>query len=179
MSSLHSSPLSSSTLAPLAPSSRPAGSRRLSALLLAAAVSALVVSADQWIESYAKGDLFLMWLVSWAVGFATLALLADSARKLGVGLAAAWADRAERRSRRRADAYLRALAARDPRIQAELEAAVERGARIQAQREEAFARQWLARHPAGTFNAGYQGPRGSFHTAPLTGLPTHLQYLPN
>lgn len=173
--------MSSSALPPSlsAPSSaRHPGGKRLAALLLAAAVSALMVAADHFIDSYTQGDLLWMWLVSWALGFATLVLMADSTRRLGVRLAAAGARGAQRYRQRQADAYLRALAARDPRIAAELQAAMERGATSPAQREEAFARHWVARHPAGTFNAAYQGPRGGFRTAPLTGLPTHQQYLP-
>ncbi len=177
---MSSSPLqaSLSSTSPSPAPARHAGGKRLAAVLLAAAVSALVVAADQLIDSYAQGDLFLMWLVSWAVGFATLALLADSTRKLGARLASAWAHGVQRYRQRQGDAYLRALAARNPHIAAELDAAITRGVPSQAQREEAFARHWVARHPAGTFNAAYQGPRGGFRTAPLTGLPTHLQYLP-
>jgi hypothetical protein len=46
-------------------------------MLLAAMVSALIVVADQLIDSWADGDLLAAWVVLWVVGFAAVALLAE------------------------------------------------------------------------------------------------------
>ena len=63
------------------------------------------------------------------------------------------------------------------RIMAEVQAAIHRATVVAQNMERALGRAWVERHPVGTFNAAYQGTRHSFKTTPLTGLPTHLQYL--
>lgn len=57
------------------------GSRSLATMLLAAAVAALVVLADQMIGSWADGHLFLGWVALWVVIFAGSALFAGTARR--------------------------------------------------------------------------------------------------
>lgn len=59
----------------------------LSALLLAAMVSALLVVANQVIDSWANGHLLVAWIALWLVGFTAIALFADAAHKLA-GVAA-------------------------------------------------------------------------------------------
>lgn len=54
----------------------------LSAMLLAALVSALVVVADQLIDTWADGHLMLAWVALWLVSFATLAVFSGAARQL-------------------------------------------------------------------------------------------------
>ncbi len=55
------------------------GSRGLAMMLLAAAVAALVVLADQMIGTWADGHLFLGWVALWVVIFAGSALFAGTA----------------------------------------------------------------------------------------------------
>ena len=58
------------------------GTRSLAAMLLAAMVAALVVVADQLVDTWADGHLLAAWVVLWVVGFAATALFADTARHL-------------------------------------------------------------------------------------------------
>lgn len=101
----------------------------LSAMLLAAMVSALVVVADQLIETWADGHLMVAWIALWLVGFAALALFAGAARKLActvVGALDAWSRRV---AQARSDERLWALAQSDPRVMADLDAALARNER--------------------------------------------------
>lgn len=101
-------------------------SRGLSAMLLAAMVSALLVVADQLIDTWADGHLMVAWVALWVVGFAAIALFAGSARTLAASVVQAWDAWSGRRAQRRADQHLWAYAQHDPRIMAELQAAVAR-----------------------------------------------------
>ncbi len=95
------------------------GTKGLSAMLLAAMVSALVVVADQLIETWADGHLMVAWVALWLVAFTAIALFADAAHKLA-GFASnslrIWLQEQEY-----ADQWHRAQA--DPRLLADLEAA--------------------------------------------------------
>lgn len=103
------------------------GTRSLAAMLLAAMVAALVVVADQLVDTWADGHLLAAWVVLWVVGFAATALFADTARHLArrtvTGLDA-WSQRV---ARARADARLLELARQDSRVMADLQAAMSRG----------------------------------------------------
>lgn len=101
----------------------------LSAMLLAAMVSALVVVADQLIETWADGHLMVAWVALWLVGFAALALFAGAARKLAVTVVSALDAWSERIARARADERLWAIARTDPRVMADLTAAMSRSER--------------------------------------------------
>src|SRR3990167_6223937 len=57
-------------------------SRSLAGMLLAAVVAALLVVADQLIETWADGHLLVVWVALWSVAFAALALLAPPLRQL-------------------------------------------------------------------------------------------------
>lgn len=95
----------------------------LAAVLLAAMVSALLVVADQLIDTWVEGHLLAAWVLLWVIGFAAVALLAPAARGLArrlVGGLDAWSQRV---ARRRADERLWELARKDPRIMADLQAA--------------------------------------------------------
>ncbi|MDD5336374.1 MAG: hypothetical protein PHS32_21760 [Rhodoferax sp.] len=97
--------------------------RGLSVMLLAAMVSALVVVADQLIDTWADGHLLAAWVALWLIGFAALALFSAPARKLAVTAVGALNAWSERLARARADERLWALAKADPRVMADLEAA--------------------------------------------------------
>lgn len=151
----------------------PASVRPLAALLLAAIVSALLVAADALIDTYADGHLLLAWSILWAIGFAAMALFADSARQAARRLLASASTWRARREAQAADATLWALAQRDPRIMADLQAAMERARAERCETELAHGRAWVAHHPVGTLNAAYTGPRRMYRSAPMTGLPMH------
>eukprot|EP01030_Chromulinospumella_sphaerica_P032877 gene32877-33678_t len=62
-------------------------SRTLSGMLLAAVLSALLVVADQVIDTWVDGHMLAAWVALWTVAFAALALLAPPLRKVSSGLA--------------------------------------------------------------------------------------------
>ncbi len=96
------------------------GARGAASLLLAAVVSALLVVANQVIDTWSEGHLLAAWMVLWLVAFAALALLTSPARRAGVALcgsALAWA---ETRRRAAEDQRTWQVALKDPRIMAEL-----------------------------------------------------------
>jgi hypothetical protein len=101
-------------------------SRALASLLLAAGVSALVVLADQLMESWAERHEIASWLVLWGIAVVAIALLRGItrilARKAMVGLDHWSAGVAQRR----ADARLLSMAQTDPRLMADLQAALDR-----------------------------------------------------
>lgn len=98
----------------------------LSAMLLAAMVSALVVVADQLIETWADGHLMVIWLALWLTVFAAVAIFADTARKLAVTAVHALDAWSQRVASARSDARLWAIAQTDPRVMADLQAAMSR-----------------------------------------------------
>ena len=60
------------------------GTRGAASLLLAAVVSALLVVANQVIDTWSEGHLLAAWMVLWLVAFAALALLTMPARRMAV-----------------------------------------------------------------------------------------------
>lgn len=96
------------------------GSRGLAAMLLAAAVAAMVVLADQMISSWADGHLFLGWVALWVVVFAGLALFADTARSLAARMLRSLDAWSQARAEARAESRLWAIAGTDPRLMGEL-----------------------------------------------------------
>lgn len=109
-----------------APAGQTAGHRGLSAMLLAAMVSALIVVADQVIDTWVDGHLMLAWVALWVIGFAALALFAGSAQTLAKATLSALNNWAARSAQARADRRLWASAEADPRIMAEVQAAIDR-----------------------------------------------------
>lgn len=105
------------------------GAQGLSAMLLAAMVSALLVVADQLMNTWADGHLMVAWVALWLVGFAAIAVFAGAARRFaGVVVSAlnAWSVRL---ANARSDQRLWAIAQTDPRVMAELNAAMIRNER--------------------------------------------------
>ena len=98
----------------------------LSAMLLAAMVSSLVVVADQLVETWADGHLMVAWVALWLVGFSAIAVFAGAARKLAVTVVGALDAWSRRVALARADARLWAIAQTDPRVMADLNAAMAR-----------------------------------------------------
>jgi hypothetical protein len=100
--------------------------KSLSAMLLAAMVSALVVVADQLMDTWAEGHLMLAWIALWVVAFAAVAVFAGAARKVATALVQALDAWSARIAQRRADERLWSSAMSDPRIMADLNAAMSR-----------------------------------------------------
>ena len=96
------------------------GSRSLATMLLAAAVAALVVLADQMIGSWADGHLFLGWVSLWVVIFAGSALFAGTARRAAKATLRSLDSWSRSLAEARAEARLWDLARTDPRLKAEL-----------------------------------------------------------
>ncbi|ROZ66726.1 hypothetical protein [Ramlibacter sp. WS9] len=57
------------------------GARAAASLLLAAIVAALMVVANQVVDTWTEGHLLAAWIVLWAIAFASLALLASPAKR--------------------------------------------------------------------------------------------------
>ncbi len=102
------------------------GTRGLSAVLLAAVVSGLLVAADQVVDSWTGGRLLAAWVVLWAVAFVAMALFAGTARRTAHSLVRvldAWSYRV---AQARADERLWATAKVDARVMADLQSAIAR-----------------------------------------------------
>jgi len=105
-------------------------SRALAGLLSAAVLAALLVVADQLIDSWAEGHLLLAWVMLWSVLFAGLALLARPLRIASVAAAWAMQNWLAARSLARYEQVAWELALQDPRVLQELRAAHTRSADI-------------------------------------------------
>ena len=102
------------------------GPRSLATLLLAAVVAAMVVVADQMIDTWADGHLLAAWVALWAVGFTAVGLFAGATRQVASKLWAnmdAWSANV---AQRRADERLWAIAKSDARLMADLQSAMTR-----------------------------------------------------
>lgn len=96
------------------------GARGTATLLLAAVVSALLVVANQVIDTWSEGHLLAAWMVLWVVGFAALALLAAPTRRAGLALRGAMGRWAEARRLAAEDERTWNLAQQDYRVMADL-----------------------------------------------------------
>ena len=108
------------------------GVRSLSVMLVAAAVSTLVMLADEYMSVWTDGHLFFGWVVLWAMVFAGLALFAGTARTLATrafGVLDTWS---QSLAQSRAEARMWDIAKSDPRIMAELMVARSRASEEQA-----------------------------------------------
>ena len=104
------------------------GARGTATLLLAALVSALLVVANQLIDTWTEGRLLTAWVLMWLVGFAAIALLAGPARTAGRGLRASLRTWKAARRRATADEALWQIALTDARVMADLSRAMSRDA---------------------------------------------------
>ncbi|QHE83614.1 hypothetical protein [Hydrogenophaga sp. BPS33] len=117
--------------------------RGLTAMLLAAVLAAVVVSADRLISTWADDQLFLAWVLLWVVVFASMALFADTARSLARRAAVGLDRWSQALAEARAETRLWKLARMDHRLMAELTAA-----RMRAQEE-------VAEQPAAPVTQSY------------------------
>jgi hypothetical protein len=104
------------------------GSRTLAGILLAAAMAALLVVADQLIETWTDGHLLAGWVALWTVVFAALALLAPPLRKVAAFTAGACTHCLEAWREACAQDRMWEAASHDPRVMEEIRAAVARQA---------------------------------------------------
>jgi hypothetical protein len=95
-----------------------------SRLLLAAVASALLVSANQLVESWVAGSPLSTWFVLWLISFAALALLAGPCRRAAAWLRAALKARRARRLQAEHDMHCWESALSDPRVMAEIRRAL-------------------------------------------------------
>ena len=98
--------------------------RASATLLLAAIVSALLVVANQVVDTWTEGHLLAAWILLWTIGFAALALLAAPARTAANALRASYAESKARRLRRRQDEQYWQAALEDARIMADISRAM-------------------------------------------------------
>jgi hypothetical protein len=111
---------------PLGQPSRKRGvdrSRSLAGMLLAAVVAALMVVADQVIDTWADGHLLVVWVALWTAAFTALAMLAPPLRQLTDTIAARLTRWSAVRAQRRSDNALWAFAQQDYRVMRDLQVA--------------------------------------------------------
>lgn len=95
----------------------------LAGVLLAAMMSALLVVADQLVDTWADGHMLAAWVMLWLIAFAALAFLAPTTRQISAWVLRALDAWSRRMARLRADERLWDMALQDPRIMADLRSA--------------------------------------------------------
>ena len=104
------------------------GSRTLAGMLLAAAMAALLVVADQVIDTWSDGHLLAGWVALWTVAFAALAVLAPPLRQMAAYLAGGFFRNIAAMRAAQAEARMWEMASHDPRVMDEIRAAMARQA---------------------------------------------------
>ena len=102
------------------------GKRGLATLLLSAMAAAMMVVADEVMNTVAEGHLLVMWIALWAVAFVSLAAFAGTASELAIGLKVKLDHWSRALAEARADERLWAAAKNDARVMADLQAAASR-----------------------------------------------------
>jgi hypothetical protein len=100
--------------------------KTLATVMLTAGVAAMVVIADQLMDSWAETHAVAAWVALWAVAAVAISLLRGVTRSLAQNLMAgldAWSAHV---ARRRADERIWAMAQSDPRMMSELQVARDR-----------------------------------------------------
>ena len=98
----------------------------LATLLLAAVVAALLVVANQVIETMTDGHLLVGWIALWLVAFAAMGLLAQPARRAALGLREGFFDWRAASKEAHEDRKIWDCAQGDARVMAEIRAAMTR-----------------------------------------------------
>ncbi len=107
------------------------GARGAASMLLAAVVAALLVVANQVIDTWGDGHLLAAWIVLWVVAFAAIALLATPARRASVGLLTGYKAWVESRRQSAEDQRTWSAALQDARMMADLSRAMSAAATSQ------------------------------------------------
>ncbi|HUR90534.1 MAG TPA: hypothetical protein VMZ74_15730 [Ramlibacter sp.] len=100
------------------------GTRATASLLLAAIVSALLVVANQVVDTWTEGHLLAAWIVLWTVAFAALALFAAPARSTAAALRTSYREWKARQVQKRHDEQFWQAALQDARIMADISRAM-------------------------------------------------------
>ena len=100
------------------------GARATASMLLAAIVSALLVGANQVIETWTDGHLLMAWITLWLVAFGALALLAAPARRTIEPMRSGFRRWLAARKQAAEDARLWEVALTDARVMADLSRAM-------------------------------------------------------
>jgi hypothetical protein len=98
--------------------------RGATTLLLAAIVSALLVVANQVVDTWTEGHLLAAWIILWTIAFAGIALLAAPARRLVTGSRAWFKGAAQARRQKAEDRKFWDVALTDARVMADLSRAM-------------------------------------------------------
>jgi hypothetical protein len=104
------------------------GSRTLAGMLLAAAMAALLVVADQVIDTWSDGHMLAGWVALWTVAFAALALLTPPLRQVAAFVAGGFFRNIANMRAAQAEARMWEMASHDPRVMDEIRAAMTRQA---------------------------------------------------
>jgi len=104
------------------------GARANASLLLAAIVAALLVAANQVVDSWTEGHLLGAWIVMWVVAFAALALLATPVKSVSSRFRVGLAQWKAARKQAAADERLWEVALTDARVMADISRAMSAGA---------------------------------------------------
>jgi hypothetical protein len=102
--------------------------RANASLLLAAIVAALMVVANQIIDTWTEGHLLAAWIVMWTVAFAALALLAGPAHRAAVALRSGFKRWGAARKQAASDQKLWEVALTDARVMADISRAMSQDA---------------------------------------------------
>jgi hypothetical protein len=100
------------------------GTRATATLLLAAIVAALLVVANQVVETWTEGHLLAAWIVMWTVVFAALGLFAAPARRAACALRQGLRNWAEARRQAAQDEQVWNAALLDARVMADISRAM-------------------------------------------------------
>ena len=103
--------------------------RATATLLLSAVVSALLVAANQVIDTWSDGHLLAGWIVLWTVAFAALGLLAGPIRQTVKSMRAGFTNWVAAQRRAEQDRKLWELALTDARVMADISRAMTAGKR--------------------------------------------------
>ena len=104
------------------------GARANASLLLAAIVAALLVAANQVVDSWTEGHLLAAWIVMWVVAFAALALLTTPVKTATLSLRAGLTRRKAARRQAADDDRFWQVALTDARVMADISRAMNAGA---------------------------------------------------
>ena len=100
------------------------GARGAATLLLAAIVSALLVVANQVVDTWTEGHLLAAWIILWTIAFAGIALFAAPARRLVKGARSYAKDASQVRRQKAEDRKFWDVALTDARVMADLSRAM-------------------------------------------------------
>ncbi len=100
------------------------GARGAATMLLAAMVAALVVVANQLVETWTEGHLLMAWVSLWAITFAAIALLVNPARLAAGTLRSSMRAWRARRHQQAQDEKLWEIALSDARVMADISRAM-------------------------------------------------------